>query len=89
MEELLAIETKMGRLREGKWKPRIIDLDLLLYDKEIINQPDLIIPHMLMHERWFVLKPLAEIAHEIIHPVLKKRIRELFEVLPRKNYEDN
>jgi len=80
-EPLLAllkkIEKNMGRRETVRWGPRIIDLDILLYDDIIMNTDALSIPHPLMHEREFVLRPLSEIAEEKVHPVLKKRIGEL------------
>jgi 2-amino-4-hydroxy-6-hydroxymethyldihydropteridine diphosphokinase len=69
----------MGRIRGERWGPRLIDLDLLLYNGEIITGPDLTVPHPEMHRRAFVLAPLAEIAPEARHPVLNKTIRELLE----------
>jgi 2-amino-4-hydroxy-6-hydroxymethyldihydropteridine diphosphokinase len=78
---LLGIEQEMGRKREIKWGPRIIDLDLLLYDKLCLNEPDLIIPHPRMHERAFVLVPLAEIAENAIHPIFNKSIKEILDRL--------
>jgi 2-amino-4-hydroxy-6-hydroxymethyldihydropteridine diphosphokinase len=83
LRRLLSIERAMGRQRRQKWEPRIIDLDLLLYGDETISQPDLIVPHPLLHERRFVLEPLAEIAPEVIHPVLRLPIRTLLENLDR------
>ena len=77
LERLLAIETELGRRRRQKWDPRIIDLDVLLYGDAIVDEPDLRIPHPLMHARRFVLDPLREIAPNAIHPVLKKRVAEL------------
>lgn len=74
---LLDIETRLGRQRSAKWGPRTIDLDLLLFDDQIIADPDLTIPHPLMHERRFVLEPLAEVAAEAVHPVLKRSVRQL------------
>lgn len=65
LSELLKIETKMGRIRTEKWGPRIIDLDILLFDDLKLETPDLIIPHPRMHERKFVLEPLKEIATEL------------------------
>jgi 2-amino-4-hydroxy-6-hydroxymethyldihydropteridine diphosphokinase len=77
LERLLAIEHQLGRRRVRKWDPRLIDLDVLLYGDAVIDEPDLRIPHPLMHERRFVLDPLKEIAPDAIHPVLKTRIANL------------
>ena len=73
----LSIEKKLGRKRMQRWGPRIIDLDLLLYGMEIIRSDQLKVPHPGMHERAFVLKPLADIAPNVIHPVLKKSITNI------------
>ncbi|MFA5068837.1 MAG: 2-amino-4-hydroxy-6-hydroxymethyldihydropteridine diphosphokinase [Candidatus Omnitrophota bacterium] len=62
-----------------RWAPRVIDLDILLYDDIIMRGNSLIIPHSRMHERYFVLKPLFEIAPDIVHPVLKKSIKDLLQ----------
>ena len=74
------IERLMGRTcksSEGRYEDRIIDIDILLYDDWIIEEADLIIPHPLMSQRLFVMRPLCEIAPELIHPVLRKSIKEL------------
>ena len=76
---MLAVEACLGRVRAEKWGPRIIDLDLLLYDDLIIDKPGLKLPHPLMHQRRFVLTPLAEIAPQAYHPILKKNIRQILE----------
>jgi len=79
LERLKGIERKLGRdFSEVRWGPRTIDLDILLYGNLILNEPGLTIPHPLFHKRVFVLRPLAEIAPEIKHPVLKKTVKELF-----------
>jgi 2-amino-4-hydroxy-6-hydroxymethyldihydropteridine diphosphokinase len=77
MDRLLEIERMMGRVRGEKWGPRIIDLDLLLYGDEIVAEKNLTVPHPLMHDRAFVLVPLAEIAAREVHPLLHVTIEEL------------
>jgi len=72
------IEIEAGRLPTSHWGPRIIDLDILLYDDLIMETPDLKIPHPGISEREFVLKPLVEIAPDKIHPVIQKTIKDLF-----------
>ena len=74
---LIDIETSLGRVREKKWSPRIIDMDLLLFGGEIINSPDLTVPHPQMHLRSFVLKGLCELNGELLHPVLKESMNKL------------
>ncbi len=83
LEALLAIERHMGRVRTGipAKGPRLIDLDLLLYGNEILEAPTLILPHPAMHERLFVLAPLAEIAPHWTHPVLHQTIQSLLQTL--------
>ena len=69
LQELTRIEDLQGRARDGeKWGPRIIDLDLLMYGKQKINTPDLIVPHPGMHERDFVIIPLSELAGDVNVP---------------------
>ena len=77
MSQLLRIETLMGRERTVKWGPRVIDLDLLSYDRLIMNKPHLILPHPFLEKRRFVLEPMAEIAPDYVHPVLQKTIARL------------
>lgn len=78
LETALQIEKLMGRNREGqKWHERIIDVDILFYNDEVINEKDLTIPHPYLQERRFTLVPLNEIATDYIHPALKKSINAL------------
>ncbi len=84
LDQLLRIERDLGRIRRQRWEPRIIDLDLLLYGDEIHSTQHLMIPHPLMHERRFVLQPLAEIAPQVIHPILQMSIAGLLEGLTHK-----
>lgn len=82
MAELLQIERDMGRERLLKKGPRTIDVDILLYGDVIVHSAELTLPHPAMHQRRFVLEPLAEIAPEARHPILKKTTRELLDELP-------
>jgi 2-amino-4-hydroxy-6-hydroxymethyldihydropteridine diphosphokinase len=79
---ILDIEKEMGRRRVKKKGPRTVDIDLLLFGNSVIKMPGLTIPHPAMHERRFVLEPLAEIAPEARHPVFKRTVRELRDALP-------
>ncbi len=77
LDNILQIETRMGRVREEKWGSRIIDIDILFYKQDIINEPGLIVPHPELHNRRFTLEPLSEIAPDLEHPILKKSIFQL------------
>ena len=77
MQTILAIEKKMGRVRTKKNAPRIIDIDILFFNKEIIHTKDLDIPHPRLQERNFVLIPLNQLSPNLKHPVLNKTIKEL------------
>jgi 2-amino-4-hydroxy-6-hydroxymethyldihydropteridine diphosphokinase len=79
---ILALEQSMGRQRKQQKGPRTIDIDILFFGSSIIEIPSLTVPHPHLHERRFVLEPLAEIAPDVRHPVLKRSIRELREGLP-------
>ncbi len=87
LARLLEVERSLGRERRQRWVPRTIDLDLLLYDDAIINEPDLKVPHPLMHERRFVLEPLVEIAPDARHPVLRNTASELLAGVGQKPNE--
>jgi 2-amino-4-hydroxy-6-hydroxymethyldihydropteridine diphosphokinase len=82
LSTLLAIEQKMGRYRLEKYGPRIIDIDIILYNQDIIDLPDLKIPHPQMQNRMFVMAPLTEIAPAIVHPILGKSMKELLSECP-------
>jgi 2-amino-4-hydroxy-6-hydroxymethyldihydropteridine diphosphokinase len=81
LDILDGIEKELGRKKSLKWGPRIIDLDILLFNSITIDQDDLKIPHPFMHERDFVLKPLYEIAPDVKHPVLNLSTGELLQKL--------
>ena len=76
---LQGIEEKLGRNRNTGWGPRIIDIDILLFNGLIVNEKGLNIPHPRMHERRFVLEPLSEIDENLIHPLIKKSVRRLLD----------
>ena len=79
LTNLLNIESAMGRVRKEKWGPRLIDLDLLFYDNQILNEKKITIPHPEISKRNFVLIPLCEIAENLNHPTLKKNIKTLLQ----------
>jgi len=79
---ILDIEQQMGRRRSQQKGPRIIDIDILLFGSSVVDTKNLTIPHPALDERRFVLEPLAEIAPDLRHPVLKRSMRELRDALP-------
>jgi len=81
LQVLQEVESRLGRRKTSRWGPRTIDLDILFYDDEEVQMENLQIPHPLLHERQFVLIPLAEIDRGFVHPVLKRSIGELLEDL--------
>ncbi len=85
---LLEIERGLGRVRNERHGPRTIDLDLLLYGDAVLDESGLVVPHPAMHERAFVLEPFAEIAPQVVHPVLGKTIGELWNGLVVEDQEE-
>ena len=80
LEKTQSIERDLGRTKksvDGNYSDRLIDIDLLLYGDLILDTPALTLPHPLMHERRFVMEPLAEIAPKVVHPVLKQTMEYL------------
>lgn len=77
LKACLAIEKSMGRVRTERWGSRNIDIDLLVYENSVVSTRDLTIPHPLLHEREFVLRPLADIDPDLVHPVLFETVRDM------------
>ncbi len=77
LKRLKQIEVEVGRVESFRWGPRQMDIDILFYDDLVFESESLVIPHPHLHERAFVLVPLADIAPDFVHPVLKKTIKEL------------
>jgi 2-amino-4-hydroxy-6-hydroxymethyldihydropteridine diphosphokinase len=81
LKSILDIELKLGRVRTIHWGPRVIDLDIILYNNEIYCEEDLIVPHPDMQNRDFVLKPMNDLCPDFIHPILKKSMKEMLQDL--------
>jgi len=81
LKKFLKIEKEMGRERKIPWGPRIIDLDILFYGNLVINEVNLKIPHPDIKNRFFVLKPLSDIAPRLVHPIFKKTIKQMLKDL--------
>jgi 2-amino-4-hydroxy-6-hydroxymethyldihydropteridine diphosphokinase len=78
LKNILKIEQEMGRIRTEKWEERVIDIDILLFNEEIVEDDNLKIPHPHLHERNFALVPLMDVAGEVMHPVLNLPVEEIY-----------
>lgn len=78
LELCLQIEAELGRTRSGNgYEPRTIDIDIVFFGQQIVNQPDLQVPHPLMHRRNFVLRPLCDVAADFVHPIFGLTVKQL------------
>jgi len=84
LEATASVEKTLGRVRIKRWGPRVIDIDIIFYDSEVIAGPGLTIPHPDMQNRTFVLGPLCELNPGFVHPVLKLSLKELLRLLTAK-----
>jgi 2-amino-4-hydroxy-6-hydroxymethyldihydropteridine diphosphokinase len=82
LQKAQEMEKELGRVRKEKWAARVVDLDILFYAQQVVQTPELTIPHPELHNRRFTLVPLAELAPGLVHPVLHKTVRELLRDCP-------
>ena len=87
LSKIIEIENEMGRTRDLRWGPRIIDIDILFYDDLVIKQENLKIPHLDIENRFFALRPLSDIAPDLIHPVFKRSAQEMLREFQRRKWK--
>lgn len=83
LHEINRIEASLGRKRDLRWGPRTVDIDILLFGDEVINEEGLIIPHPELHKRRFAIIPLLEIERDLVHPVFKRRLKHFLREIDR------
>jgi len=87
LDGIAKIEAMAGReprSNRAKWGPRTLDLDILLFGDRVISSDELVVPHPMLHDRWFVLKPLADLDPDLVHPVLEMRVGELLKYVEQQ-----
>ncbi|MGE5476530.1 MAG: 2-amino-4-hydroxy-6-hydroxymethyldihydropteridine diphosphokinase [Bacteroidales bacterium] len=85
LRALKHMESELGRVASVRYGPRLIDLDILIYDDVVMDEPELILPHPRLHERRFALVPLADVAADLVHPTLGRSIGQLLAALPAED----
>ena len=83
-----AIQHQIGRKKDGvRFGPRILDLDIIFYDDQLIDTPNLVVPHPRAHERRFVLQPICDIDPQVVHPVFGQTVQTILNQIPKENQE--